>query len=73
MSGSRPATEMEGIDLRTKAAKRPGATVWETKSYRVAVLTRQLTGMNSGCPVGFPGTAYGDEKEVGMESVYSQP
>ena len=65
---------MQNTDLRTKAVKeRPDAAEWKTGSHCTAVLTHQLTGVNSGCPVGFPGTAYGDEKEVSMESIYSQP
>ena len=73
MSGSHPTTETEGTDLKTKAVRRPDATVREAGFYCAAVLTRQLTGVNSGCPGDFPGTAYGDEKEVSMEFVYSQP
>ncbi len=45
----------------------------KTESYCLAGLTHQLTGVNSGCPVILPSTAYGGEKEVSLESVYSQP
>ncbi len=64
---------MENTGLRTKAVKEGAdAAVWKTGSHGAAVLTHQLTGVNSGCLVGFPGNAYGDEKEVSMKSVYSQ-
>ena len=62
---------MKGTDLKTKAVKE--TRCYCRRSYCVAVLTHQLTGVNSGCLAGCPGTAYGGEKEVSMESVYSQP
>ena len=44
-----------------------------TESCCVVRLTRQLTGVNSGRLVGFPGTVYGKMLAVRLESVYSQP
>ena len=65
---------MEGTDLRTKAVKkRPDDVVWKTGSPCAAVLTHQLTGLNSRCLVVFPGTAYGEMLAVRLEAICSQP
>ena len=44
----------------------------KTESCYAAVLTHQLTGVNSGCPVGLSGTVYGNVQAIKLESIYSQ-
>ncbi len=64
---------MEDTDLKTKAVKeRPDAAAWKTGSYCTVVLTHQLTGVNSRCPVGPLGTIYGSVLAVRLESICNQ-
>ena len=65
---------MEDTDLRTKAEKE--GTRCRRVEDRIPLRGGTDTSADRGelrMPGCLPGTGYGDEKEVSMESVYSQP